>query len=233
METQTHFDLNAAIVNWQQELAQEPDLTPVVRRELETHLRDTVTELQARGLNNEESFWLARRRVGYPDQLGREFAKADPAKFWRERVFWMVLAGLTIGLWSAFVSFLLTLLNPTRTIVGGMILSNVVVLFCRWLPIVACAVLLAKGKLAHISHKWALFMNSRLRVAVAIAIWILVDAVIVTSQRWELLRHLAFDRVGWVNLWSNLFYVTVWPSILLGLLLWLMPKTGNPASKGV
>jgi hypothetical protein len=63
METQTRFDLNAAIANWYQELAAQPDLTAVVRRELETHLRDTVAELQARGLNNEESFWLARRRV--------------------------------------------------------------------------------------------------------------------------------------------------------------------------
>src|SRR3954454_1055809 len=59
METQTRFDLNAAIAAWQQELGSQPDLTPVVRRELETHLRDTVAELQGRGLNNEESFWLA------------------------------------------------------------------------------------------------------------------------------------------------------------------------------
>ena len=53
METQTRFDLNAAIAAWQQELAAQPDLTHVVRRELETHLRDTTAELQARGLNDE------------------------------------------------------------------------------------------------------------------------------------------------------------------------------------
>src|SRR4051794_18855031 len=88
METQTRFDLDAAIASWQQELVAQADLTQEVRRELETHLRDTITELQQRGLNNEESFWLARRRTGKPQQLGEEFAKGDPANAWRDRVFW-------------------------------------------------------------------------------------------------------------------------------------------------
>ncbi|HAO77849.1 MAG TPA: hypothetical protein DCQ92_02515 [Verrucomicrobia subdivision 3 bacterium] len=92
METQTRFDLNAAIQNWQQELAAQPDLTPDVRRELETHLRDTVAELQRRGLKEEESFWLACRRVGQPQQLGEEFVKTDPANVWRERVLWMAIS---------------------------------------------------------------------------------------------------------------------------------------------
>lgn len=102
METQTRFDLNAAVASWQQELASQPDLTPIVRRELETHLRDTLAELQARGLNNEESFWLARRRAGRPRQLNEEFAKADPTKVWRERIFWMVAALLVVNLWAMF-----------------------------------------------------------------------------------------------------------------------------------
>jgi hypothetical protein len=92
METQTRFDLNATMEYWRQELASHPELAPEVRRELETHLRDTVAELQRRGLNDEESFWLARRRVGQPKQLGEEFVKADPAKVWRERVFWMAIS---------------------------------------------------------------------------------------------------------------------------------------------
>ena len=92
MENQTRFNLNAAIQNWQQELAAQSYLTPEVRRELETHLRDSITELRQLGLNEDESFWLARRRVGQPKQLGEEFAKADPAKVWRERVFWMAIS---------------------------------------------------------------------------------------------------------------------------------------------
>ena len=89
MENQTRFDLNAAIENWRNELAAQPNLASDDRRELETHLRDAIAGFQQRGLNDEESFWLARRRVGQPQQLGEEFVKADPAKVWRERMFWM------------------------------------------------------------------------------------------------------------------------------------------------
>src|SRR5476651_615803 len=82
MEPQTRYDLNAAIENWRAELAAQPNLTAEIRRELETHLRAAITGFQHRGLNDEESFWLARRRVGQPQQLGEEFVKADPAKIW-------------------------------------------------------------------------------------------------------------------------------------------------------
>jgi hypothetical protein len=91
MENQTRFDLNAAIESWRQELAAQPNLASDDRRELETHLGDAIAGFQQRGLNDEESFWLARRRVGRPQQLGEEFVKADPAKAWRERIFWMAL----------------------------------------------------------------------------------------------------------------------------------------------
>jgi hypothetical protein len=91
MENQTRYDLSAAIESWRQELAAQANLAVEVRRELETHLRDAITGFQQRGLNDEESFWLARRRVGQPQKLGEEFAKADPTKIWRERVFWTVL----------------------------------------------------------------------------------------------------------------------------------------------
>jgi hypothetical protein len=100
MENQTRFDLEAAITKWQQELAAQADLTPIVRRELETHLRDTAKELQGHGLNNEESFWLARRRVGWPQQLNDEFGKVDPDNLWRDRAFWMAASLLGMHLWS-------------------------------------------------------------------------------------------------------------------------------------
>ena len=100
METQTRYDLNAAIENWRVELAAQPNLTVKVRRELETHLRDAIAGFQQRGLNDEESFWLACKRVGQPPQIGEEFAKADPTAVWRERVFWMTLALLAYSLWS-------------------------------------------------------------------------------------------------------------------------------------
>jgi hypothetical protein len=113
METQTRFDLNATIANWQQELATQPDLTPEVRRELETHLRDTIEELRQRGLNSEESFWLANRRTGRPQQLDEEFAKEDPTRAWRDRLLWIIVGLLFVNFCGTFINrFGFSLNNP-------------------------------------------------------------------------------------------------------------------------
>src|SRR5580765_7936743 len=79
MENQTRFNLKDAIENWRQELTAQTGLTAEVRRELETHLRDAIAEFQRHGAKDEESFWLARARVGQPQLLGEEFEKADPS----------------------------------------------------------------------------------------------------------------------------------------------------------
>src|SRR6516225_4701656 len=69
METRARFDLKAALEDWRKQLEMQPGLTPDNRRELETHLRDSVTALQQRGLTEEESIILASRRVGQPQIL--------------------------------------------------------------------------------------------------------------------------------------------------------------------
>ena len=114
MENQTRFDLNAAVENWRNELAAQPNLASEDRRELETHLRDAIAGFQQRGLNDEESFWLARKRVGQPQKLGEEFVKADSNSIWRERVFWMT-AGV-LALWPLW-----QIISSTETIVRWII----------------------------------------------------------------------------------------------------------------
>src|SRR5207302_2935466 len=113
MEDQTRYNLNADIENWRQELAAQGNLTADVRRELETHLRDAMVEFQRRGLNDEETFWLACKRVGQPPQLGQEFAKADPAGVWRERVFWMTISLVGSYVFMTWKDLLATWLNPS------------------------------------------------------------------------------------------------------------------------
>src|ERR1035438_1896546 len=106
MTNPTRFDLNAAIENWRQELAAQPNFASDDRRELETHLRNAIAGFQQHGLNDEESFWLARRRVGQPQQLGEEFVKANPVKVWRERAFLIVLALSLIQFWTIVSPYL-------------------------------------------------------------------------------------------------------------------------------
>jgi len=112
MENQTRFDLNVAIENWRNELAAQPELASEDRRELETHLRDAIAGFRQRGLNDEESFWLARRRVGQPPQLGEEFVKANPAAVWLERVFWMTISLVGSYVFMTWKDLLASWLNP-------------------------------------------------------------------------------------------------------------------------
>jgi hypothetical protein len=100
METQTRYDLNAAMENWRTELAAQTGLTADDRRELETHLRDAIVGFQQRGLNDEECFWLACRRIGQPRRLRKEYVKANPAVVWRERFFWTAVILLTVRAWA-------------------------------------------------------------------------------------------------------------------------------------
>ena len=93
MENQCRFNLNAAIENWRNELEAQPQLMLDDQRELEKHLTDTLTELRSRGLGDEESFWLAKRRIGQPEKFAEEFEKANPGRLWRRRRGFRVLCG--------------------------------------------------------------------------------------------------------------------------------------------
>jgi hypothetical protein len=233
METQTRFDLDAAIANWQQELAAQADLTPIVRRELETHLRDTVAELQTRGLNNEESFWLARRRLGEPQLLREEFEKADPASVWRERVFWMCIALVTINLWGAFLNqFIQFSMTPSfvneriEEILPGWLqfylpyrLRDFQVYYAlqfflqlaRFVPLVLMAFWLAKGRLNFGQSAFAYILSSRKRFLLAA-----FSALLIANSR-------SFLDPDFGRLSAMFFFQFPWTFSLVSLAAWLIP----------
>jgi hypothetical protein len=242
MENQTRYDLNAAIENWHSELAAQPNLASDDRRELEAHLRDAIAGFQQRGLNDEESFWLARRRVGQPQQLGEEFVKADPAAVWRERVFWMVLAYLVISLWGAsvnvFLNFFFTSLVENTSMVTTLFYGNCFRLIFDWLPILVCALLLAKGRLGFNYPRLFAFFRSRFRLAMTALLWILINSGVTVWYRLQSLMPINrgvdsshITSIAWANLWSNLFYMTIWPLLLVTLLVWLMPTQNRKTPK--
>ena len=92
MGNQTRFNLNAEIARWRSQMLARESISSENVRELETHLRDTVTSLTASNLTEEEAFWLAARRLGPPEKLTEEFTKEDPTAKWRNRIFWMAAA---------------------------------------------------------------------------------------------------------------------------------------------
>lgn len=92
------FDLNEEILNWRDGLTESGTLSKSALDELESHLREEIESLAAGGLSEQESFWVARRRVGAAGDLGKEFAKVNKSAVLRTRLFWMVAGALTYTL---------------------------------------------------------------------------------------------------------------------------------------
>jgi hypothetical protein len=174
MENQTRFDLNAAVENWRNELAAQPNLASDDRRELETHLRDAIAGFQQRGLNDEESFWLARRRVGQPQQIGEEFVKADPTKVWRERAFWGMLAlflsSILIGVIRVMAFNLQIVRTPLESDSLQMMqeIARDVVAFSPILIPLVIAMLVRSEKMVHRLSKLTRLIENRLRLTIGV-----------------------------------------------------------------
>lgn len=252
METKTRFNLNAAVQNWQQELAAQPELTPEVRCELETHLRDTLFEFQRRGLNDEESFWLARRRAGRAEQLGEEFAKADPARVWRERLFWIALALLAMQLWQNVTAYCLFEYYPIdgkhfQDALNGILPAWVSFYLPQWFTeikiltikqllhvliqygAVACfALWLLKRRFDRVPWGIKFLFESRIRFLIY-TLTLLIGT--------DVLRMLQIGRMAGSADWSSisavhLSYLT-WQISLACFIAWHMPERKAPAPKRV
>jgi hypothetical protein len=74
----TSFDMNLMIRQWREKLAQSTTVSRESLDELESHLRDSATELEQRGLSAEEAYMVAARRIGPSGALEIEFEKAMP-----------------------------------------------------------------------------------------------------------------------------------------------------------
>jgi hypothetical protein len=98
MEDTAQFDLNIALRLWLERLGQSPQVKVENLKELESHVRDSVGQLQMKGLSSEESFLVATRRVGNPAQLEPEFAKVNRS-WWNIAVHGLILIFFSIICW--------------------------------------------------------------------------------------------------------------------------------------
>ncbi len=78
------FDLETQIRDWKHHLQEHSSIGYGDLEELESHLRDSIDELVATQLNNEEAFLIAVKRLGDVDSIQREFAKASTEDMWRQ-----------------------------------------------------------------------------------------------------------------------------------------------------
>jgi hypothetical protein len=91
IESADAFDLSLAIQGWREKLSQSPAFRSENLDELESHLRDSVTALQAHGLSATEAFRLAAKRIGGNGALETEFGKVNGPAIWLDRILWMLI----------------------------------------------------------------------------------------------------------------------------------------------
>ncbi|MEX2654259.1 MAG: permease prefix domain 1-containing protein [Acidimicrobiia bacterium] len=74
--------LESEIAEWRAFVTQGPAGRDV--EELEDHLRDQVTDLTTAGLDEDEAFLIAVKRIGGIDELSAEFAREHSGRLWRQ-----------------------------------------------------------------------------------------------------------------------------------------------------
>ena len=78
--------LEHQITGWRTFVARGPALAAGDVEELEEHLREQVSDLQAGGLTEDEAFLIAVKRMGDLDALSQEFAREHSGRLWKQLV---------------------------------------------------------------------------------------------------------------------------------------------------
>lgn len=79
-------EIDARVAEWRRALSRSATVTDADADELESHLRDQIEELSRRGLDEEEAFLVAVRRLGATDAITAEFAREHGDRLWKQLV---------------------------------------------------------------------------------------------------------------------------------------------------
>ncbi|HEX5995328.1 MAG TPA: permease prefix domain 1-containing protein [Jiangellales bacterium] len=86
MTTDEDRALEGQIAEWRSYMQRRRELTETDSDELEDHLRNQIAELTEAGLQTDESFLIAVKRMGSIDELSREFAREHSDRLWKQLV---------------------------------------------------------------------------------------------------------------------------------------------------
>ena len=79
-----HAELEAQIDRWRGYVQRRQAISPADIDELEDHLREQIADRQATGLDDEEAFLVAIKRLGNLDAVSREFAREHSDRLWKQ-----------------------------------------------------------------------------------------------------------------------------------------------------
>lgn len=93
MESSTGFNLQRHITGWMVKIQSEPAVTEADAEELKSHLLDLIDDLKAAGLDEEEAFWVASKRLGNSTDWSEEYRQeSNPVIQMRRSL--IILAGV-------------------------------------------------------------------------------------------------------------------------------------------
>ncbi|MBD8080015.1 permease prefix domain 1-containing protein [Cellulosimicrobium arenosum] len=81
-----HAELEVQIGRWRDYVRRREAISAADVDEMEDHLRERVADLTASGLDDEEAFLVAVRRMGNLDAVSREFAVEHSERLWKQLV---------------------------------------------------------------------------------------------------------------------------------------------------
>jgi hypothetical protein len=79
-------ELDGQIAEWRAYVHRRRELHHTDAEELEDHLRSRITDLTEAGLQADEAFLIAVKRMGSLDELSREFAREHSERLWKQLV---------------------------------------------------------------------------------------------------------------------------------------------------
>lgn len=77
MERDNEFNIQEQIDHWVGKIKSEPSFTESDSQELKSHLLDSIDQLKDTGLNDEEAFWVASRRIGTTVDWEEDYSQAN------------------------------------------------------------------------------------------------------------------------------------------------------------
>lgn len=86
MNATGNTDLNSNIAVWRAFIEKRQAITAEDADELEANLRDRIDDLSSRGLDDDESFLVAVKRMGSADSVSREFAREYSERLWKQLI---------------------------------------------------------------------------------------------------------------------------------------------------
>jgi hypothetical protein len=221
MATTNQFELKQAIIHWEVRLLQSENLKTSDIYELKDHLILQIENLQKIGLNEEEAFWVAQKRIGSIEALNQEFGKVN-LQTTNHKYLIMMLLGVII-FWN--VSFMMQIIANVFSylnITFQYFKANWADFSIRWLMLLI-VFLLGRYFLRHrvnLIQKFYLLISQRPHLLVIILICSTFALTALSHFTWLWLVRL--DREHFHTVSYNLYHYQGFLGIIILLVFWLL-----------